>query len=120
MFVYAVRKAAGGDAGLLDEFLLAARRLPRNSGWVRRHISPITRRMLAEGNSKVCKKAVVRVLPCLEDTWFHTEDKVGFIGRWLSAATSLKYTQEIGQNVVEILLRMARVYEWRRYVTQEA
>lgn len=65
--------------------------------------------MLSEENSEVCKQAIVRALPCLEGAWFHVEDKARFVERWLSAAASLKYTQEIGQAVVEVLLRMVFV-----------
>ena len=120
IFVYAVRIAEDGDARLLDEFLLAGRRFPQNSNWVRHRIGPVIRRMLSEENSEVCKQAIVRALPCLEGAWFHVEDKARFVERWLSAAASLKYTQEIGQAVVEVLLRMVCSYEWRRHVTPAA
>ena len=120
IFVYAVRKAEDGDPRLLNEVLLVARRFPQHSGWVRRHISPITGRMLSEPGFEICKHAVVRALPCLEDAWFHTGDKTRFVKRWLSAAAHLKYTQEIGQSVVEVLLRMACVYQWRQHITPEA
>ena len=76
--------------------------------------------MLSEENSEVCKQAIVRALPCLEGARFHVEDKARFVERWLSAAASLKYTQEIGQAVVEVLLRMVCSYEWRRHVTPAA
>jgi len=76
-----MRKAEVCDAGLLNKLLLATScRLPRNSGWVHRYISPITNSMLASENSEVRKRPVVYLLPCMEGTWFHTKDKAGFMG----------------------------------------
>jgi hypothetical protein len=75
---------------------------------------------MLEKDSEVRKEAVVRALPCLEGAWFHTEEKARFVERWLSTTTNIRYTQEIGQSVVEVLLRMACVHDWRRHLPAAA
>ena len=117
---FALKKAEGGDTSLLDEILLAVRRFPKESGWVRSHIGTIINETLLGWDSEVRTRIVVCALPYLEHTWVHIEDKKDFVDNWLSAATRLKYTPEIGRNVVEVLLRMACVYQWRLHITPGA
>lgn len=117
---YALTKAEGGDPSLLDEILLAVRRFPQEIGWVRSSIGPMVYETLSGWDSGLPTRAVLCALPYLEHTWFHIEDKEDFIDNWLSAAARLEYTQEIGRNVVEVLLRMASVYQWRLHITLEA
>ena len=62
-------------------------------------------------------RIAVCALPYLEDAWFHAADKYTFIQRWASAASRLRYTPEIGQSMVEVLLRMACMYQWRSHIT---
>lgn len=116
---YAFMKAEGGDTSLLDGVLLAARRFPRGSKWIRDYIGPIISETLSKSSSTKRKQIIVCALPYLEDAWFDIEEKKGFVDRWLSAAR-LKYSPEIGRSVVEVLLRMASVRQWQPHITQEA
>ena len=119
IFSYAVIAAEGGDTRLLDEVLLAVRRSSQGSSWVRRHISLLINGTLT-GWSDVRLRITLCALPYLEDAWFHAADKYPFILRWESAASHIKSTQETGQSVVEVLLRMACAYQWRPHITTEA
>ena len=108
--------AAGGDTRLVDEILLAVRRSPQGSSWVRRYIVPFIDQELERSDSDVYLRIAVCALPYVEDAWFHAENKHIFVWRWVSAASRLRYTPEIGQSMVEVLLRMASVYQWRPHL----
>ena len=113
--------AQGGDTRLLDEILLAVSRSSQGSSWVRRGIGPLISGMLsAAWGFDVRARIAVCALSCVEDAWFHVPDKYIFIQHWISAASSLRYTPEIGRSVVEVILRMACVYQWRPHITMKA
>ena len=117
---YAVKTAEDGNAGLLDEILLAVSRSSQGSSWVRSHIGPLIDQMLSTWDSDVRVRIAVHALSYVEDAWFHAANKHIFVVRWVSAASRLEYTPEIGQSVVEVLLRMACMYHWRPHITREA
>ena len=114
--------AGDGDTRLMDEIILVISRTSQAQGssWVRRHIALSVYQMLSAWDSDVRIRTAVRALPKVEDAWFHNALKYPFVAHWMSAASHLRYTSEIGQSVVEVLLRMACAYQWRPHITGEA
>ena len=108
--------AEDGDTKLLDEVLLAISRTSQGSSWVRSHIGPFIEQELSTWDSDVRVRIVMRALPYVEDAWFHIEDKDFFVELWRSVPEDLEYTPEIGQSVVQVLLRMACAYQWRPHI----
>ena len=118
--------AEDGDTRLLDEILPAISRTSQGSSWVRRHISSLIDAIFSSfesdesDESEASVRIAMRALPYVEDAWFHDEDKYAFVDLWTTAASFLEYTPEIGQSVVEVLLRMACAYQWRPNITWAA
>ena len=107
---YAIWKERDGQPEMLDAFLHAAE-ASGMSGFVWSHVGDFTRTLLHGATPR----AIVLVAPRIPWHWLTAGD--GLIQLWMAAASTVQYTEEVAQCVVDTLLRIASEEELLSLIT---
>jgi len=99
---YAVRHERDGKDEMLDAFLRAAR-ASRKSQFTWIYLKQIATKLLSEASPR----AVVLASPHIP--WGVMADRGDLVQQWATATSAVLYTEEVGQSVVNVLLRIASV-----------
>ena len=106
---YAIRQERNGCVGMLDAFLHAARASKeRRFTW--RRIGG-ARALLSEASPR----AIVLVSP--HARWHGLTDEGDLVQRWAAAASTVPYSEEVCQSVVDTLLQIASVDKLLPHIT---
>lgn len=101
---YAVRQEQDGRPEMLDTFLRVAR-TSRERQFTWNRIQQVSITLFSEGSPR----AIILASPHIP--WDLLTDKGGPVQQWVSAASAIPYTEDLGQSVVDVLLQIASVDE---------
>jgi len=104
LFPYVVLRAKEGDHEMLDVFLHAIRSSER-SGLMWFYIEPLLSALLGETAPFSSKWAAIMASPHVP--WWQFENSGQLIQLWAEASSTVPYTEEVGQSVVDTLLQIA-------------
>jgi len=107
---YAVRQEGNGQPEMLGAFLHAAR-----ASWELAFTWYRVKRFAGTLLHEASPRAVILVLPCIPWDWLTGREDL--IERWAAAAASVPYTEEVAQNLVNMLLQIASEDKLLSYVT---
>ena len=116
LFPYAIFLVRGGQHTMFDA-VLSALRTSFQDVYTWGPARPYINSLFDEPNHPSLNRAITLMSPYVP--WEHWGDNKNRVARWISAVTTVQYTEEIGQSVVDALLQIAALGKLRPHITTD-
>lgn len=114
LFPYAISLGRGAHQGMADEILRVTPIMPHSARFMWRCVEST---LFAESSSPSLNRTIALVAPYL--TWTNKFCNQSTVDRWAAAVSTVTYTEEVGQSVVDVLLQIASDGSLRPYIADD-
>ena len=84
------------------------------------NFTSIPPRLVEAAHANSLKSTAIHVFPYVNRFWRHTPDSGDFVRLWMMTISSVPYTDDVGQCVVDTLLQLASEHDIRGYIVKDA
>ena len=121
LFPYAIFLEQGGQHGMINQILRVARvsdsELPNLGKFMWHHVELYISRLFEKRSPTSLNRIIALISPYVP--WEGTLNNTAAVSRWAAAASTITYTEEVGQNVIDALLQIASINFLRAHIPIE-